>query len=201
LRLADVDRAVWECLVNVINTPRLIIAVMEAQRASQDNSQVRANLTSVRERIAARDGKERKLLDFALASGDTVATDIFVEQQRAIRDERDGWRTEEQRLAVLVQAEEEREITPATIANITAYCARIRTDLASATFAQKRLVLDALHVQVTVDTRGGAKMRTVRGWVPAMELAWVRIPPVTLRELVATLLSADCPSHFPEISR
>jgi site-specific DNA recombinase len=165
VRVDAADAAVWEYVKSLLEHPDLIIAELEKKRAMQDANQYERDLEGIRGQLEKLAARERKILNLALTiEDDAESAALFQRERQTIIEQRSRLHTEEER----IRSQMDRDtITADTIADVQAYCERVKAKLSSFTMAEKRLALDALNIKVLVNTDGSL---TVEGYVPCQSV-------------------------------
>jgi site-specific DNA recombinase len=138
---ADVDAAVWERVTYVLQNPKLIADAVGHYR--QDGGLER-ELAELERRIAGNATKQTTLARNLALLSDAAAQPV-IEQLEALAL---AAKTLEADRHALVRQMGERDASAAKLRTLDDWCAHVATKLEAATYAQKRLALDALGVRV-----------------------------------------------------
>jgi hypothetical protein len=140
------ESLVWSKIADILRNPETIRLELERRKAEGEDeaAHLYADVESARQALAKIEGELQRLVSRA-ATADDDLWDMFQEQINLKKAER-------QRLAGLVAETEARfKAQDADSANLTAlteYCERVRGNLDSFDFSDKRLALKALNVQI-----------------------------------------------------
>jgi site-specific DNA recombinase len=147
IRCADIDRAVWDHVVALLNDPARLLAQFrhQAQLATEGDSQERAEAQQLAARLERLGREERRLLDGYQAGIITLAE--LAERRQQIARHRQA--VEEQR-EQQARLRRERAQAQAVLTELTAFCERIQQRLAAATFADQQAILQLLIERIIV---------------------------------------------------
>jgi site-specific DNA recombinase len=147
MRCADIDRAVWDHVVALLNDPARLLAQFQhqAQLATEGDSQERAEAQQLAARLERLGREERRLLDGYQAGIITLAE--LAERRQQVARHRQA--VEEQR-EQQARVRRERAQAQAVLTELTAFCERIQQRLAAATFADQQAILQLLIERIIV---------------------------------------------------
>ena len=147
IRCADVDRAVWDHVVALLNDPARLLAQFQhqAQLATEGDSQERAEAQQLAARLERLGREERRLLDGYQAGIITLAE--LAERRQQVARHRQA--VEEQR-EQQTRLRRERAQAQAVLTELTAFCERIQQRLAAATVADQQAILQLLIERIIV---------------------------------------------------
>jgi len=139
----DVDRVIWEWLVNLIKDPRAVMeGLQESQNDStQENKILIERLEMIENQIEGQDIQLTKLLDLYL-TGD-FPRDVLAERKTHLEKNLANLRKEHQELSATL---EDIALTDSQIDEIQEYCDSIRDRLNTASFDEKRQLIDLFDV-------------------------------------------------------
>ncbi len=140
----SLDQAVWHRVATVLNDPSIIASEVERRRGADSLAQ---DLAALDRRLAAI-AKQRQNLARAVAtlSGDDVSAPLLTElsalaaQRRALQVDR----------TVLATRHQTDRVERERMANLAAWCERVGANVATLSYAERRMVLEALGVSVKV---------------------------------------------------
>lgn len=143
----DVDDAVWAWLVNIIQHPEYIVAGLQDRQEEQgrSNQALTARLELIEGHIAENEKQLNKLLDLYL-SGD-FERDMLSERRARLEENIGNLRKEQAEIASFL---EQLVLSDAQVEDIRLFCETIKDVLETATFEQKRQVLEMLDVRGTL---------------------------------------------------
>ncbi len=143
----DVDDAVWAWLVNIIQHPEYIVAGLQDRQEEQgrSNQALTARLELIEGHIAENEKQLNKLLDLYL-SGD-FERDMLSERRARLEENIGNLRKEQAEIASFL---EQLVLSDAQVEDIRLFCETIKDVLDTATFEQKRQVLEMLDVRGTL---------------------------------------------------
>jgi site-specific DNA recombinase len=147
IRCADIDRAVWDHVVALLNDPARLLAQFQhqAQLATEGDSQERAEAQQLAARLERLGREERRLLDGYQAGIITLAE--LAERRQQVARHRQA--VEEQR-EQQARLRRERAQAQAVLTELTAFCERIQQRLAAATVADQQAMLQLLIERIIV---------------------------------------------------
>ena len=143
----DVDDAVWAWLVNLIQHPEYIVAGLQDRQEEQgrSNQALTARLELIEGHIAENEKQLTKLLDLYL-SGD-FERNMLSERRARLEENIDNLRKEQTEISSFL---EQLVLSDAQVEDIRLFCETIKDVLDTATFEQKRQVLEMLDVRGTL---------------------------------------------------
>src|SRR5262249_11255555 len=156
VKAEELEAAVWSHLAGLLADPERLLEqfLRYTQRATEDDEGDR-DLTRLRSRIEQMRRQEQRLVDAYQAEAISLAE--LAERRERVAAQRQG--LEGQRTQ-LVHLRRQRVQARAVLADLTAFCERIRGRLAAATAAEKRAVLQLLVERVIVE-EGSLEIRHV----------------------------------------
>jgi len=170
IKLEAVDDAVWTYVQQLLQDPARILTELERQRGQQAETNTEQDLATVRDKLARLASRERKLLNLALSvDDDDEGATLFRNEQQTIKKQRRELHSEGERINSRMQRH---MVTAETIADVEAYCNRVRTNLSGFTLDEKRLALEALNITVTVQDHG--KSLQIDGYVPHASITFMQ---------------------------
>ena len=139
----DVDRVIWEWLVNLIKDPRAVMEGLQDSKndAAQENKILIDRLGMIEGQIEGQDIQLSKLLDLYL-SGD-FPKDVLNERKARLEKNLANLRKEHQDLTATL---EDIALTDRQVDEIQEYCDSIRDRLDTASFDEKRQLIDLFDV-------------------------------------------------------
>jgi site-specific DNA recombinase len=143
---AQLDAVVWDDLAAIISQSEQITAALQrAQGGKWLPQEIQARQATVRSAIAHVDRQQQRLLDAYLQG--IVELSEFERKRREVEQHRTSLLAQEQLLAATAR----QHLDLATIAqSIEQFCAQVRTALATASFEQKRTLVELLIDRVIV---------------------------------------------------
>jgi site-specific DNA recombinase len=163
------EEVVWTKVREVLENPEVILAELKReqvearQSGAPEKPSLDRDIAELKRRIRACDAQERRLVQ--LFRYGEIDTDAILDELNQLKKDRqgDGQLLQEQlatkeRLAALDNAE----------IKLSAYCERVRPNLANCSYGSRRLALEALGIQVkytpgTVEIRGVIPINTTSG--------------------------------------
>jgi site-specific DNA recombinase len=139
----DVDRVIWEWLVSLIKDPRAVMEGLQDSKndAAQENKILIDRLGMIEGQIEGQDIQLSKLLDLYL-SGD-FPKDVLNERKARLEKNLANLRKEHQDLTATL---EDIALTDRQVDEIQEYCDSIRDRLDTASFDEKRQLIDLFDV-------------------------------------------------------
>ena len=140
----DVDKVVWEWLVSLIQNPRALLeGLQESQdEATQENKVLIERLEMIENQIEKQDNQLNKLLDLYL-TGD-FPREMLTERKTRLEKNLANLRKEHQDLSATL---EDIALTDRQMDEIQEYCDSIRNRLDTASFDEKRQLIDLFDVR------------------------------------------------------
>jgi predicted nuclease with TOPRIM domain len=190
----DVDDAVWAWLVNIIQHPEYIVAGLQDRQEEQgrSNQALTARLELIEGHIAENEKQLNKLLDLYL-SGD-FERDMLSERRARLEENIGNLRKEQAEIASFL---EQLVLSDAQVEDIRLFCETIKDVLDTATFEQKRQVLEMLDVRGTLAIEDNERVIYVKCLVtPQQRLSLLPTSPSSNTGATGTMNSA-CLSTAP----
>ena len=185
----DVDDAVWAWLVNIIQHPEYIVAGLQDRQEEQgrSNQALTARLELIEGHIAENEKQLNKLLDLYL-SGD-FERDMLSERRARLEENIGNLRKEQAEIASFL---EQLVLSDAQVEDIRLFCETIKDVLDTATFEQKRQVLEMLDVRGTLAIEDNERVIYVKCLVtPQQRLSLLPTSPSSNTGETATILFAS----------
>lgn len=186
----DVDDAVWAWLVNIIQHPEYIVAGLQDRQEEQgrSNQALTARLELIEGHIAENEKQLNKLLDLYL-SGD-FERDMLSERRARLEENIGNLRKEQAEIASFL---EQLVLSDAQVEDIRLFCETIKDVLDTATFEQKRQVLEMLDVRGTLAIEDNERVIYVKCLVtPQQRLSLLPTSP-SLNTGATVITSCVCP--------
>jgi len=190
----DVDNVVWTWVANIIQHPECIIAGLQDQQAEQgrSNQALTVRLELIESQIAENEVQLNKLLDLYL-SGD-FEREMLTERRTRLEETMEKLRQEHVEVSSYL---EQLVLSDDQVEDIKAYCESIKDVLDSATFEQKRHVLEMLDVRGTLAIEDNERVIYVKCLVtPQQRLSLAPTSPSSNIGATATTPCA-CPRTAP----
>lgn len=181
----DVDDAVWAWLVNIIQHPEYIVAGLQDRQEEQgrSNQALTARLELIEGHIAENEKQLNKLLDLYL-SGD-FERDMLSERRARLEENIGNLRKEQAEIASFL---EQLVLSDAQVEDIRLFCETIKDVLETATFEQKRQVLEMLDVRGTLAIEDNERVIYVKCLVtPQQRLSLLPTSPSSNTGATATM--------------
>lgn len=157
----ELEATVWGWLRELLMTPGVLAAGLEAQRARANESTApqRAELGRVRKRLEEVAGEERRLVPLYLKG--KISEQVLDEEAAALRKETARLTARERTLSEELAAG---EVDDSAIEDILSWTADIRGQLPESeqVFALRELVVDALNVSAVLNVEDGVKVARAR---------------------------------------
>ena len=146
-RLED---TVWKNIREVLEKPEVVLAGVKEQLESHQGSgiqgvSIKKEAEKLRKNIRSYAAQEKRLIE--LFSHSEINKDFLLDEINKIKN---GKAVDEETLDNLIQSQKRIEQLQDVGIKLTDYCQRLKTNLDSASFQDKRDVLDMLAISVTV---------------------------------------------------
>jgi site-specific DNA recombinase len=142
----QLDALVWADLCAMLTDPAQLRAALErAQGGAWLPQELQARRTGLQQALSQLSRQQERLLDAYLAA--TIDLAIFERKRADLEQRRSSVRSQLQELEALTQ---QRIELHALADSVEAFCAQVRTGLATATFAQRRALVELLIDRVIV---------------------------------------------------
>ncbi len=154
------DNAVWSSIVQVLTDPTVI--ERELRRLLRDDA-TEADVDAVQRALAVVMRQQGNLIDRLADIEDETIAEVVKQKLTALSQQR---RQLEQERDAILGRRAGWEAAQASLLNVQAYCRSVVMNLDELTYAQKRLALDALNVQVHIFTRDHSPRYIITAAIP-----------------------------------
>lgn len=161
------EGVVWEKVEELLTRPEIIMGELERRKDEANQIDLDSQVKVVEKRLAELDREQEELLSLALKG---FPDGLVVQENAKINQYRDNLKT---RLAELSKGIADAEQTEVDIVGLKHFCELASRNLANFTFADKRLALDALRLEVRID----GENISISGAVPAYDIASTQLKP------------------------
>jgi hypothetical protein len=150
---------VWGQLKQLLTRPETIVAELERRKHETNQVDFTKELSTIEKRLADLDRQQEELLGWALKG---FSEEIVVKENRKINQYRDNLKDRQSELLARIAKYKQNEFD---LAGVKSFCELASANINNFTYADKRLALEALRIEVCID----GKEISITGSVPVCE--------------------------------